>query len=111
MRRASAEQTKIFFALLTSMPGIGVLSAPADLHDPQALAAVFAQYRPVAVMHFAALSLVGESVVDPEKHYVNNVGGTLSLLRAMRIADCSRLVFSSSGAVYGQAGRDPIRED
>jgi UDP-glucose-4-epimerase GalE len=64
-----------------------------------------------AVMHFAAFSQVGESVADPQKYYLNNVGGTLSLLAAMREAGCSRLVFSSTGAVYGNAGRDPISED
>jgi UDP-glucose 4-epimerase len=62
------------------------------------LASVFAQYDIVAVMHFAASSLVGESVTDPQKYYVNNVGGTLSLLNAMRAAGCDRLVFSSTGA-------------
>ena len=64
-----------------------------------------------AVMHFAAFSQVGESVADPQKYYLNNVGGTLSLLAAMREAGRSRLVFSSTGAVYGNAGRDPISED
>ena len=54
-------------------------------------------------MHFAASSLVGESVADPQKYYTNNVAGTLSLLDAMREAGCNRLVFSSTGAVYGNA--------
>src|SRR3984885_7203486 len=64
-----------------------------------------------AVMHFAAFSQVGESVADPQKYYSNNVGGTLSLLGAMGGAGCDRLVFSSTGAVYGTAGRDPIAEE
>src|SRR4029077_5080848 len=68
-------------------------------------------HRPTAVMHFAAASLVGESVSDPQKYYVNNVAGTLNLLAAMRDAGCAKLVFSSSGVVYGDAGSELIRED
>src|SRR5689334_13263887 len=82
-----------------------------DVGDETALGAVFAQHQPVAVMHFAAASLVGESVSDPQKYYLNNVAGTICLLQAMRAADCMKLVFSSTGAVYGNAGSDPIRED
>ena len=83
----------------------------ADVADAAALAAVFAQHHPVAVMHFAAASLVGESVSDPQKYYLNNVAGTLNLLKAMGEAGCTKLVFSSTGAVYGNAGSDPIREE
>jgi UDP-glucose 4-epimerase len=61
-------------------------------------------------MHFAASSLVGESVLDPRKYYANNVGGTLSLLDAMREAGCHRLVFSSTGAVYGNADSKALPE-
>jgi UDP-arabinose 4-epimerase len=82
-----------------------------DVADGAALDAVFAQYAPVAVMHFAAASLVGESVADPQKYYLNNVAGTLRLLQAMRLAGCKSLVFSSTGAVYGNAGSEPIAED
>jgi UDP-glucose 4-epimerase len=81
-----------------------------DLADRAALDRVFAQHRIVAVMHFAAASLVGESVVDPQKYYANNVGGTLSLLAAMREAGCHRLVFSSTGAVYGDADSKALPE-
>jgi UDP-glucose 4-epimerase len=82
-----------------------------DVGDGAALGAVFAQLKPIAVMHFAAVSLVGESVSDPQKYYLNNVAGTIGLLQAMREADCMKLVFSSTGAVYGNAGSEPIRED
>ncbi len=61
-------------------------------------------------MHFAAASLVGESMTDPQKYYLNNVGGTLSLLAAMREAGCRRLVFSSTGAVFGQADSKALPE-
>jgi UDP-glucose 4-epimerase len=62
------------------------------------------------VLHFAALSLVGESVEQPERYYRNNVCGTLNLLEAMREANVRRLVFSSTAAVYGEPEEVPIRE-
>jgi UDP-glucose 4-epimerase len=62
------------------------------------------------VLHFAALSLVGESVQQPERYYRNNVCGTLNLLEAMRAADVPRLVFSSTAAVYGEPEEIPILE-
>jgi UDP-glucose-4-epimerase GalE len=82
-----------------------------DLLDKEKLARTFAAHDIAAVMHFAAASLVGESMADPEKYYVNNVTGTLSLLEAMRHAGCKRLVFSSTGAVYGQADSKALPED
>ncbi len=81
-----------------------------DLADKAALARAFAEHDIVAVMHFAASSLVGESVVDPQKYYINNLAGTLSLLEAMREAGCDRLVFSSTGAVYGNADSKALPE-
>jgi UDP-glucose-4-epimerase GalE len=82
-----------------------------DLADKAALARAFAEHEIVAVMHFAASSLVGESVVDPQKYYINNLAGTLSLLEAMREAGCNRLVFSSTGAVYGNADSKALPEN
>ena len=81
-----------------------------DLLDKAALDGAFAQHEIAAVIHFAAASLVGESVVDPQKYYRNNVAGTLSLLDAMRAAGCHRLVFSSTGAVYGNADSKALSE-
>jgi UDP-glucose-4-epimerase GalE len=81
-----------------------------DILDRAALASAFAQHDIAAVMHFAASSLVGESVADPQKYYTNNVAGTLSLLDAMRTAGCDRLVFSSTGAVYGNADSKALPE-
>ena len=63
------------------------------------------------VIHMAADSLVGESVVHPAKYYRNNVVGGLSLLESMRVANVQRLVFSSTAAVYGEPARQPISED
>ena len=82
-----------------------------DLLDEATLARTFAEYKVSAVMHFAAASLVGESVADPQKYYINNVQGTLSLLKAMRGAGCKRIVFSSTGAVYGNADSKALPED
>ena len=62
------------------------------------------------VLHFAALSLVGESVEEPELYYRNNVCGTLNLLEAMRESGAIRLVFSSTAAVYGEPEEVPIKE-
>lgn len=81
-----------------------------DLLDRRALDRAFAQHDIAAVMHFAAASLVGESMTDPQKYYCNNVNGTLSLLGAMREAGCQRLVFSSTGAVYDQADSKALPE-
>ncbi len=62
------------------------------------------------VLHFAALSLVGESVEEPERYYRNNVCGTLNLLEGMREAGVPRIVFSSTAAVYGEPREVPIPE-
>jgi len=63
-----------------------------------------------AVLHFAAKSLVGESVRDPAKYWSNNLGGTISLLEAMREIGVRTIVFSSTAAVYGEPERTPILE-
>jgi UDP-glucose-4-epimerase GalE len=82
-----------------------------DLLDPAALARAFAETRPDAVMHFAALSLVAESVADPGRYWRNNVLGSLNLLEAMREVGVDRLVFSSTAAVYGEPDVALIPED
>jgi UDP-glucose-4-epimerase GalE len=81
-----------------------------NLHDSNLLVQTLKVSRISAVMHFAAFSAVGESVADPQKYYLNNVAGTLSLLRSMGEAGCSKLVFSSTGAVYGDAADILISE-
>lgn len=72
-----------------------------DLRDRDALDAVFAGYEPVAVMHFAALSQVGEATDQPGRYWRNNVLGSLNLVEAMVKAGCKRIVFSSTCATYG----------
>jgi UDP-glucose 4-epimerase len=64
-----------------------------------------------AVLHFAANSLVGESVAKPSMYWGNNLGGSLALLEAMRQTEVARIVFSSTAAVYGEPERTPIEED
>jgi len=67
--------------------------------------------RVEAVVHFAAFIAVGESVHQPELYFTNNVGGSLSLFKAMQRAGVARMVFSSTAAVYGTPERAPIPED
>ncbi|MBD5803436.1 UDP-glucose 4-epimerase [Azoarcus sp. Aa7] len=83
----------------------------ADVRDASALTRVFVEHRVDAVIHFAALKAVGESVAHPLAYYENNVGGLFSLVGAMEAADVRRFVFSSSATVYGDPASVPIRED
>ena len=82
-----------------------------DLADRQRLCAALIEHKVEAVMHFAAYAYVGESVTDPALYYRNNLGGTLSLLEAMREAGIGEIVFSSTCATYGIPDGVPIRED
>ncbi len=82
-----------------------------DLRDPAAIRAVLTRERIDAVLHFAGLAYVGESMHCPEAYFANNVTGTLHLLEAMRAANVRTIVFSSSCAVYGIPQRIPIPED
>jgi UDP-glucose 4-epimerase len=83
----------------------------ADLLDRDATDAVFASARIDAVIHFAGLKAVGESVAQPLRYYHNNITGTLHLLEVMKAHGVRRLVFSSSATVYGDPARVPVTED
>lgn len=83
----------------------------ADVCDAAAMDAVFGQYRPAAVVHFAAFKAVGESVSQPLAYYRNNLGGLVNTCEAMLRHDCTRIVFSSSATVYGAPEQLPLRED
>lgn len=72
-----------------------------DLFDTATLDATFAQYKPVAVLHFAGYGYVGESVADPAAYYRNNVAGTVALVDSMLRHQVNQIVFSSSCATYG----------
>jgi UDP-glucose 4-epimerase len=82
-----------------------------DIRDAALLDRIFADHPIRAVIHFAGLKAVGESVEKPLEYYDNNVRGTLELLAAMRRAGVRTLVFSSSATVYGDPASVPIRED
>ena len=82
-----------------------------DVRDAALLDSLFARHPITAVLHFAGLKAVGESVEKPLDYYDNNVQGTLQLLAAMRRAQVKTLVFSSSATVYGDSARVPICED
>lgn len=82
-----------------------------DIHDVRFAKHIMEQFDIAAVIHFAAYSLVGESMTDPAKYYFNNVEGSLHLLEAMRGAGVDHIVFSSTAAVYGEPQQVPITED
>lgn len=82
----------------------------ADVLDTVRLQLILQHHRIEAVVHFAGLKAVGESVAQPLAYFHNNVAGTVSLLRAMAHAGVRRLVFSSSATVYGQPQRLPLDE-
>ncbi|WP_050183303.1 UDP-glucose 4-epimerase GalE [Domibacillus robiginosus] len=82
-----------------------------DLGSEKDLVKVFEKYSIEAVMHFAAFSLVGESMQAPQKYYDNNVGATLTLLRVMRKYNVNKFIFSSTAATYGIPSVDMITEE
>lgn len=81
-----------------------------DIADTDLLTRTLQTFGADAVMHFAAATYVGESVMNPALYYDNNVAGTMSLLNAMRRADVGRLLFSSTCATYGMAASDTMSE-
>jgi len=81
-----------------------------DMLDKDALKELFSRHQFDAVMHFAGLKAVGESVEQPLRYYETNVGGTVNLLEAMREAGVKKLIFSSSATVYGEGAEVPYRE-
>lgn len=82
-----------------------------DMLDYGAFDRIFRENKIDAVIHFAGLKAVGESVEKPLEYYHNNIGGTINLLRLMKAHGVGRLVFSSSATVYGMNNKAPFRED
>ncbi|WP_170790224.1 UDP-glucose 4-epimerase GalE [Ruegeria lacuscaerulensis] len=82
-----------------------------DLLDRARLDEVFDKYKPAAVMHFAALSQVGEAMSEPGKYWTNNVTGSLNLIEATVAAGCKNFVFSSTCATYGEHDNVVLDED
>lgn len=81
-----------------------------DISDTAALLRIFREHKPDAVMHFAALAYVGESVAKPDLYYATNVAGTLNLIDVARTFGVERFVFSSTCATYGEPETVPIAE-
>ncbi len=84
---------------------------PVDIRDRDALRTVYSEHDISAVVHFAGLKAVGESVMKPLEYYDNNVYGTIVLCQAMAEAGCKTMVFSSSATVYGFKNPIPYKED
>lgn len=83
----------------------------ADMRDEEAMTKVFAENKIDAVIHFAGLKSVPQSIKEPLNYYDNNIAGTVCLCRVMDKAGCKKLVFSSSATVYGSKNPSPLRED
>lgn len=84
--------------------------ARGDIRDADLVSRLIRENQIEAVIHFAALAYVGESVIEPEKYYDNNVVGTLRLIQAMQATGCCKIVFSSTCAIYGEVGEGLISE-
>ncbi|MCH4888410.1 UDP-glucose 4-epimerase GalE [Acidaminobacter sp. JC074] len=82
-----------------------------DIRDPDILEKIFSNHAVEAVIHFAGLKAVGESVNKPIYYYDNNITGTLEVLKVMKKYGCKKMVFSSSATVYGNNPQVPFRED
>ena len=95
---------------IAEITGIAPQFVEADIRDRAALREIFAAHRPEAVIHFAGLKAVGESVEQPLAYYQNNISGTATLCEVMAEFSCKRLVFSSSATVYGDPQSLPIKE-
>ncbi len=98
-------------ARVERITGKNVSLVQGDVREAAPLKAALRASGASAVIHFAGLKAVGESVQDPLAYYANNVAGTLQLLQAMRECDVRALVFSSSATVYGDPQRLPLTED
>lgn len=107
LSNASEESLRRVAELAGRVPGF----RRANVRDEEAMEEVFVGFRPEAVIHFAGLKAVGESVAEPLRYYRENLGSTFTLLETMARHDCFTLVFSSSATVYGEASEPPFVED
>ncbi len=92
-------------ARVAALNGVQIPFVEADVRDEESVYAALTQYRIEAVIHFAGLKSVSESVAHPERYFDNNTNGTTNVARAMARARVNLMVFSSSATVYGQSGR------
>ncbi|RIX79399.1 UDP-glucose 4-epimerase GalE [Acidovorax cavernicola] len=95
---------------IEAIAGRGLRFVEGDILDSALLEKIFSEHRIDAVLHFAGLKSVGESIKDPLIYYKNNVSGTLRLCESMNRAGVFRLIFSSSATVYGSSSTMPISE-
>lgn len=96
---------------IVKITGKAVQMYEADMTDAEATDRIFERETIDAVIHFAGFKAVGESVQKPLEYYENNIAGTLILLRAMKMHNCKKIVFSSSATVYGMNNTVPYQED
>ena len=96
---------------IKKITGTDVKFYKADLLDPDSMETVFKENKFDAVIHFAGLKAVGESVQLPLRYYENNISGTINLCKLMDKYGCKNIIFSSSATVYGAPKSVPIRED
>jgi len=109
----SSGYTPVVFDNLSSGHSWAVKWGPfiqGDIHDAKALNAAFNQFSPLAVIHMASSINVRESIDNPALYYHNNIGGSLSLLKAMAASSTHAIVFSSTAAVYGNPHFLPMTE-
>ncbi|GAB3371527.1 NAD-dependent epimerase/dehydratase family protein [Azotobacter armeniacus] len=107
LHNSSSESLRRIEAICGKQP----LFVEGDIRNCDLLDGLFHKHRIAAVLHFAGLKAVGESVQKPLEYYENNVAGSVALCQAMARAGVFRLVFSSSATVYGEPAQMPIRED
>jgi UDP-glucose 4-epimerase len=93
------------------LTGKSIACEKIDMLDLPAMTELFRTSQFFAVIHFAGLKAVGESVAKPLWYYENNITGTLNLLEAMKVGGCKNIVFSSSATVYGDPASVPVSED
>ena len=96
---------------LKTITGKEVRFYEGDIRDSAVLDKIFSENAIEAVIHFAGLKAVGESVEKPLEYYENNIGGTINLLEAMKRRGCKKMIFSSSATVYGNDNPVPFVED
>src|SRR6476620_12622786 len=96
---------------IEKIAGKPIVFAEADIRDRAAMEAVFGAHQVGAVIHFAGLKAVGESVAQPLRYYDNNVYGSVALFETMAKFGCKTVVFSASATVYGDPASCAIKED
>ena len=106
-----SNSSEIVIDKIQEITGIRPYFIREDIRNELILDEIFQALKPEAVVHFAGLKAVGESVEKPLEYYDNNVGGTIALLKVMRRHNCNKIVFSSSATVYGDPDIVPIDEE